>query len=604
MRRSWFRPLVSGGGAIRLAILVQGLLVALSWNGGSLGAQVPADEARMLRDAAALESTGDFEAAEDLLKAVLRANPTSSGALFALERTLRAQGRVEEILDHADRFLAADPSATGPRYLKLRVLVEVGDLEGVEREGERWLAQDPLDSQPYREVARVLGQARGPEAGLAVLLEGLSRASGAEELYLDLGDVHLELGQYAEAGVAWARGVGPTGERGGSVLRRVNRLQAHRAEVVTPLVEELGARDRTSGQRKVAAHAAVEAGLNRTALELSRDLVRDLDVPSRRAFLSELARQSEERRADEVSLWAYRALRETSTVESEGRALDRRIGEVALQVGDTAVALDSWRDAVEGLEQGSPERRRTLAQVLRIQATLPDSDPAVLREDVMAYGEEFPEAPELDGLSAAVARRLLADGDPAAAGAVVEGVMGPQSALERAYLLLAGEDPGAAQEDLLRALDGLPARQATDVIALADLLERGSEPTRRLAARATLLAHQGDPEAALDSLALGVGRLPESDQAMALALAGRLAWSAGFPSRAERAWTALRSGHPEAPEAPEATLSLALSRARDPAGRDDAVTLLEELILSRPDSPIVPIARREMERLKSGGVEP
>ena len=54
-----------------------------------------------------------------------------------------------------------------------------------------------------------------------------------------------------------------------------------------------------------------------------------------------------------------------------------------------------------------------------------------------------------------------------------------------------------------------------------------------------------------------------------------------------------------APEAPEAILALARFRSRESAGVPNAITLLEDLILARPNSAVVPMARRELERLRA-----
>ena len=96
------------------------------------------DEGRLLRDAAARESQGDFDGAESVLRRLLEADPASSGGLFALERVLRAKGETAEILPLVDAFLARDAASSGVRYLKLRVLMEFDSLDALEHEAERW----------------------------------------------------------------------------------------------------------------------------------------------------------------------------------------------------------------------------------------------------------------------------------------------------------------------------------------------------------------------------------------------------------------------------------------------------------------------------------
>mgnify|MGYP002825931501 CR=1 FL=1 len=103
-------------------------------------------EAQKLRSASALESRGDYQGAEEVLRELLEEDPSSSGGLFALERVLRNQGEIIRILPAVNAFLAEDPASSGVRYLELRVLTEVDSLDAVRREAEAWLAGMMYDS--------------------------------------------------------------------------------------------------------------------------------------------------------------------------------------------------------------------------------------------------------------------------------------------------------------------------------------------------------------------------------------------------------------------------------------------------------------------------
>jgi hypothetical protein len=566
--------------------------------------EVPSESA-LLREAAALESKGDFAGAELLLDRVLEANPTSTGGLFALERVLRAQGRTVEVLAAVDAFLAQDASASGPRYLKLRILVEADSLSGLREEGLRWIELAPASPEPYREVARVYERALGPQAALEILEMGRDRTEDPAALALETGDLRLRTGDTQGAGVDWARAVGPSGEQGAAVLRRVGQLRGEREAVATSVVEELEGASPTPARRQLASQVALEGGLEEEAIGIARGLLDEMRPDDRRGFLSDLARRAEERRADPVALWAYMALRETAQAESEVRALDLRIAETALLVGDTARALEARRQAADALPEGSPERRRALAQNLRIEVRRADASPPVLADALREFKVEFPEAPELDDLAALVSVRLQAEGSMEEAAVVLQGVDGPRSALERAYLSLDGPAPVQARDDLLRSLEGLPASQATEVIALVDLLDRATPEGGMLAARATVLAHRGAPKQAAEEVELGRHSLPGADQASLLALAGRVTQRAGELAAAEELWRAVVIEFPAAPEAPEASLALARLKADSgDAGLAEAIQLLEALILTRPNSPVVPTARRELEELRAGEIGP
>ena len=130
------------------------------------------EESRLLREAARAESAGDYAASVEILTSLLAERPASSGAIFALERVLRAQGRVSQVLDPIDAFLAVDPVSTGPRYLKLRILLEVDSLAELRSAAQSWIAQNPASPDSYREVARVYERAFGGEEALSVLRRG------------------------------------------------------------------------------------------------------------------------------------------------------------------------------------------------------------------------------------------------------------------------------------------------------------------------------------------------------------------------------------------------------------------------------------------------
>ena len=126
---------------------------------GTARPQVGEAEARMLREASTMEARGDHAGAERVLRSLLEQVPTSSGGLFAIERSLRAQGRTPDVLSMIDRSLSLEPRASNLRSMKLRILVEVDSLETLEQEAEAWIRAEPGSPDPYRELARMYERA-------------------------------------------------------------------------------------------------------------------------------------------------------------------------------------------------------------------------------------------------------------------------------------------------------------------------------------------------------------------------------------------------------------------------------------------------------------
>jgi hypothetical protein len=182
---------------------------------------------------------------------------------------------------------------------------------------------------------------------------------------------------------------------------------------------------------------------------------------------------------------------------------------------------------------------------------------------------------------------------------VLEGVIGPRSSLERAFLLFDEGQIEAGRTALAEALPGLAPARATEAIQLLSLLGGSSPRGAEALARAAVLEHAGDQAGAASLLEAQLGQLPEGDRAALLSQAARFRDGTGDVAGGAALRRRLLAEHPEAPEAPDAMLALARHQARSPAGLAEAVALLETLILESPESPVVPDARRELQRLRA-----
>lgn len=562
---------------------------------GQRGARM--EESRLLRQAAAQESQGELEAAEATLRSLLERTPTSAGGLFALERVLRAQGRVEELLAVADAFLAAAPGAEGVRHLKLRVLADVDSLEALQGEARSWFALDPSDPGPYREVSRLWRRVLGPDEALEVLERGRTASGDSRALALEIGDLRQELGDEAAALDEWAEALIADPSRDAGVAERLRDLSDPR-EAARAVVTRLTADGPGPEQLGAAARLAVALGLEEEALEVGRRLAGRLDGRARGAFLADLARRAGDDAMSEVAAWAWGELGDEAGSVGERRQFDQRLVEASLLAGDTAMALEAQRRLADSFGERSADRRRAQARVIRLEA--PSADPARLRRLLSAFRETFPDAPELDDLAAAVAERVMARGDVTAAAVLLDGVDGPRSNLMRGWILMSRGDVALGRQALLMAVPGLPPTEATDVIQLAGLLGRLSQGGVAVLAEARVQARQGEPVEASEQVEGALPDLPPEDRAPLLAEAARMTEEAD-PARAEALRRRIVEEHSDADEAAEAALELARAVARRPDGRAEAVAILERLITSRPGAAVVPTARRELERLRESG---
>jgi len=553
------------------------------------------EEALLLREASVLESDGDLDGARASLLHLLDIDPTSTGALYALERVLRGQEDLVSLLPSVDRYLGRREDS-GIRSLKLQVLVEADSLETMVTESERWIARSPRDETVYTEVARAYEAAYGPESALAVLVAGREELGG-DALALAMGDYHAAQGFIVEAADEWAAAIGTDESNMQSVRRRIGGLSAGDAtDAARNLVRTLAESD-DAERRRSATELAIELGLNEDALDLARREARSLSGDARTEYLEEISVAATAAGVAQVSSWAYGELRGTEEDPDARRLLEQRRAEAALVAGDTTAALDLFDLVAASMPTGSADRRLVEARSIRIASAAAEIDH--LRAGWARFHEAYPESPEIDALAATSAAALLAWGDVDGALAVLDGVSGPRSSVERAYLLFAAGQIDLGRESLVDAVGGLTPSEATEVIQLIGLLTRVSGAGAQALASAGVQAHIGRGGAAAMTLADDAFGLPLADRPVLLAEAARMADRADEPESGAEIRRRLLVEYPDAPELGEASLALARHRARVDGNVSEAMRILEELIVRQPNAAVVPEARLELERLRS-----
>ncbi len=169
--------------------------------------------------------------------------------------------------------------------------------------------------------------------------------------------------------------------------------------------------------------------------------------------------------------------------------------------------------------------------------------------------------------------------------------------LERALELLGGEDPLEARAPLLEAVPQESGLRRTALLHLVSVLDRVEGPARGHVARAFLLSEEGAPEEAHEALMGSLDEVRDEDRVAVLALAAFVA--DGFdPARAEEHRSWIVEERPEALEAPEAALLLARYRAPRMSLLEETAEHVAEVLTQRPDHPMAPELRRELERIQ------
>ncbi len=556
-------------------------------------------ENRMLRQASSQEARGELDGAEATLFELLALQPGSSAAVFALERVYRRGDRLDDLLPVLDEFLERDATVGRVWGLKVGVLVEMDSLTALEGTVRDWIEAEPGSPDPYLTGAEAFHGAFGAERATGLLEEGTDALGESPQLLVELGDMYVAAGRLDDAAGSWARALGRDRARSGAVFRRVEDLGDERGAAAARIVGALGREPTNVTRLEVGAELALREDLEDDAMTLAADALTRLEDREARGFLNGFARKAEDNGRDRSALWAYARLREMTEDPAEARSTDERLADAALVAGDTAVALAALRRITESHRVGSEARRAAWTAELRIQVGSPEVEGAT--EALAAFREEFPESPDLDALSAALASRLLGRGMREEAMEVLSGIEGPGAALERAFLLLEG---GAFPEGIAALQASLPELEpsdATEILELTLALGELTPPGGMLAAEVAIARHRGHAEDGVFAVQERIDAVPAQDRPAILAQGARAADQAGLAGEAVQFRRRIVGEFPEAREFAEAALRLARAVAAEPGGRDEAVRILEALIVSRPDSPVVPGARRELRKIQEGG---
>lgn len=539
-----------------------------------------------------LERRGSYVEAAEAYRGVLAANPSDAAALFGLERSLLALNRLGDILPQARAALAANP-ASGPVYgILLRGWSARDEPDSVRAVAERWAAALPRDETPYREWGlAALGRRDAMEARRA-FLTGRERLGRADALAAELAQTAVQQQDWPLALREWLAAIGrvpgyrssavatlgPTPESARPELLRI--VAADRSPAARRLEAELRARwgDPAGGFEALSAALPQNRAAAIEALVGFLDQIRSQTGPvARRAqamTLAALAERSSGPQATRFRLDAAQAFAEAGDKTAARRLLEG----VAADSAASGAAANTAAAAVVGvlLAEGNPaeaERRlATLARSLR-----PHERAGLVRQIALAWAREG----RLGRADTLLARDSTVDG-LATRGRVAL----LQGELARASELLAEAGPFAGTRE-----------EATTRAAWLALLQTIDVPSLPSLGEALVQLERGDTAAGVAAIERVAATLPPAGGGAELRLfAGAAARTAGNTADAERLFrAALEPG--SSASAPAAELALGrLLLETERAG--EAMQVLEHLILTYPESALVPQARRTLDQAR------
>jgi tetratricopeptide (TPR) repeat protein len=561
--------------------------VVLTWLCAAPGT-ARAQQATMPR-AFELERRGNYEAAAQAYRGILSQRPGDVSALLGLERVLLPLNRTVEIVPDVRAALAASPSSAALYGVALRAWGAADQPDSMRAVAERWARMAPRDEAPYREWGAAALAARHRDGALQAYRLGRERLGRGDVLAAEMAQLAVSDGDYATAAREWLPAVRRLpGYRITAVATLGHAPVSRRPEILRILSAEpdftarrLESELRVKWGDPIGGLAALESGLTEA---------RGQGVEALRGLVEQLRMQ----RTRDALVAQGRALEALASRLPDSEAAKTRLE--AAQAYSAAGDREAARRMLSGLADDrstsgtvSSGAATALVTVLIGEGKLSEASRRLTELRSQLSGEEQAELSHL--LVSAYIR--LGELDRA------DSVLGRDSTIEGFALdgrirLYQGDLNGAVENFKQAGPYAGDRADATSRTVLRALLQPIEADSLRPLGSALLRLEQGDTTRAVAELEAVAGDLPPAKGGAELRLlAGRIAEAKGDPALAERLYREAASKDAPA-TAPAAELLLA-ELMLDARRHAEAVTQLEHLILTYPESVLVPQARRALD---------
>ena len=540
-----------------------------------------------------LEGAGKCAEAIPLYREAIRIEDPV-GAVLGLERCHSMSGGSEAMLPLLDTLLAAKPRDPTLRTVQLRTLVGLRRDAEAETAFTQWTSFSPREPAPYREYARLLLD-QGRAAAADTVLQGAVRAiGGSRDLAAEFAQMQAALGLWLPSAKSWRQ-----------------------ATETLPYLEQAATFALFAAPDSL--RDSVRAVFSAPPLALSsRRILALLETRWRSAREGWLVLAPLAPTDSVVAAWLDFA-REAEQNESWLTARDAYVAVRAHRPKDRSVAL---RAATAAMNGGEPASALALLQET---AGSEGDDAAITLLQIRALGA-LGRAGEIERLLAERAAKLDDEGKRMAQRALAWAwIRGGDLPKAKAALAASG---GTSEEDervegwlalyegdLKTARSGLRRTDETsrDVVTAMALLSRTRAEFAPAVGDAFLALAKGDTAGAAQRFEATAAQVEDATPFL-LGVAARLSVAVRDTAHAIGLWRRIVESHGDSPEAAESDLDWArvLRRRGDATG---AVARLEHLILTYPQSALVPQARRELDLARgqvppargeasAGGVEP
>lgn len=539
-----------------------------------------------------LERRGDYAAAAQAYRAILATRPADVSALLGLERSLLPLSRSAEMLPTVGAAIKAAPTSSTVYGIALRAWAAADQPDSVRSLAERWARMAPTEEAPYREWgAAELGR-QNRDGARAAYLRGRARLGRPDAMAAELAQLALAEGDYPVALREW--------------LLAVRRLPGYRGTAVSTLSQ---APDRV--RPELLRLIAVDSDLQSRRLEAELRALWGDPLGGYRVLATVLPDDRVQAVAALRSLLEQvRTLRTAEGKQAQGQILEAlasrspdaqspRLRLEAAQAYSAAGDRAAARRMLTGLanDRLAPTSVSSDAGTTLVGVLIGEGKPDEAQKRLVELRPTLP-ADEYDALRRGVALAWVHSGNLARA----DSIMAADSSVDGLALsgrirLYRGDIAGALERFKAAGPYAGDRADATRRTAFLALLQPIQVDTLAGLGQALLRLEQGDTAEASAGLERVAAELaPQHGGAELNLLAGRLLAATGRTAEAERLLRAAttREAPGTAPAAELALADLLLSSKR--AG--EAVELLEHLILTYPQSALVPQARRKLDEAR------
>lgn len=522
------------------------------------------------------ETSGRLREAVEPYREALAAGEVVA-ALLGLERVFTQLGWGDSLVAAAASAVHRHPAEPTARTVLLRA------LHTQRRDGEArgafndWIAAAPGDLEPYRAWARLF-LADGRTGAVDTLLREAQESLGSVRgLSLEVAQFRAALGQWDRSAVAWREAMRDQEylETAAAFSLRnapVDERRGVRAVLLSPPI--------VRSARKVLATLELGWGNGRDAWAALAELpLDDSTAAAWQDFSVDAERRGQYLAARDALLGLQRVRPDAQ------RAL--RAATLALDGGDARSALSLTEQAASRLGADGPVA--ALPTRLRAYALLGDG--ASAQREYEALLARLNDS-ERDAMRRVVAWAWVRGGGVTEARAMLAGATpNPDDEITGWLALYDGNLAGAR-----RGLRRVDPRASDNVFALA-FITRTRVDSAPAAGAAFLALARGDSAAAVSGFVRAAAEVEDAASVLLLA-AARIHVARRGENDAVTLWKRIVETHNASPEAPEAELEWARVLRRRGEFRE-AIARLEHLVLTWPESALLPQARHELDQARA-----